>query len=68
MKQLFEYAIILQEKRDKDNEIVEEAEVLADPKTILAKDLNEVNIIAARAIPEEHTTHLDRVSIVVRPF
>jgi hypothetical protein len=68
VKRLFEYAVILQEKTDKDGEVVEDAQVLVEPTSILAEDLQAVNIIAARAIPEEQVKSLDRILISVRPF
>lgn len=68
MKKLFEYAIVLQEKLDKDGDIVEDAEVLVAPTTVLAKDVAEVNIIASRAIPDELIGSLERISLAVRPF
>lgn len=68
MKQLYEYALILQERRNKDNEVVEEAEVLVEPQVILAADEEQATIVAGRAIPDEHMGHLERVTLAVRPF
>jgi len=67
-QQLYEYAIVLKEKRDRDDEVVEEAEVLVKPTTILARGDSQAQMIAARAIPEEHAAHLDRVVVAIRPF
>lgn len=67
MKRLFEYAVILQEKVEK-GKTVEEAEVLVNPTYCLAKDVNEVNILAARAIPDDRTGDLERIVLAVRPF
>lgn len=67
MKRLFEYAVILQEKTEK-GKMVEQAEVLVQPTYCLASDVNEVNILAARAIPEERTGDLERIVLAVRPF
>lgn len=67
-KTLFEYAIILQEKTDKDGNVVEESAILVAPTYVLAKTASDVNIIAARAIPEEQVQNLERITIAVRPF
>lgn len=64
---LFEYAVIYDGKRDKDGEQIEKAELLIFDK-ILCEDEGQAQIVAARAIPEEHLEHLDRVTIAVRPF
>jgi len=68
--QLYEYAIVLNEKRDRDNEIVEEAQVLVKPTTIVARNDSQAQMIAARAIPDEYAEggKLDRVVVAVRPF
>lgn len=68
MKRLFEYAVIKAEKRDKDDEVIEEAVLLVPPTHVLAEDDAQVGITAARAIPEEHTADLGRIQVVVRPF
>lgn len=68
MKQLYEYAVILQEKTDKDGEVTDEARVLVEPTTLLASEISEVNIVASRQIPEDQIGNLERVTIVVRPF
>lgn len=65
---LYEYAVVLDEKRDKDDEIVQRAEVLVPPTTILAEDEKQVGMIAARGIDEDHIKDIERVQIVIRPF
>lgn len=65
---LFEYAVILQPKKDKEGEIVEEAEVVVDPTTALAKDDKQAALIAGRAIPDKFMEMLDRLTVIVRPF
>ena len=67
---LYEYAVILAEKIDRDDEIVEEAEVIVPVTTVLARDDAQAQLLAARAIPEKFTTNgrLDRLTVVVRPF
>lgn len=70
MAQLYEYAVLLNEKRDKDGEEVEPAEIVVEPTTVLARDEGQAQMLAARAIPEEHTRDgkMDRLVVVVRPF
>jgi uncharacterized protein YrzB (UPF0473 family) len=70
MKTLFEYAVIVNEKRDRDGEVVEEAAVVVEPETVLAADQDQAQLIAARAIPDDvmEDGKLDRVTVVVRPF
>jgi hypothetical protein len=70
MMKLFEYAVILDEKRDKDNELVEEAQIVVQPTTALARDDGQAQMLAARAIPDEliNDGKLDRLTVVVRPF
>jgi hypothetical protein len=65
---LFEYAVILQPKEDKDGEEVEPGKLLVEPTTVLARDPDQAGMIAARAIPEDAIDKLDRLSVVVRPF
>jgi hypothetical protein len=68
--QLFEYAVILGEKRDKDGELTEEASIVVEPTTTLARDEGQAQMLAARAIPDElvNDGKLDRLTVVVRPF
>lgn len=70
MATMFEYAVILNEKRDKDGEITEEAEIIVPVKQVLARDKEQAQLLAARSIPEEIATdsRLDRLTVVVRPF
>jgi hypothetical protein len=67
---LYEYAVVLDEKRDKDDEITEEAQVVVPVQTILARDDAQAQLLAARSIPDEHVKNgrLDRLTVVVRPF
>lgn len=68
MLRLFEYAVICQPKLDKDGDTVEPGKVIVPVQTELAKDEGQVNLLAARQIPEEYADKLDRVQVVVRPF
>lgn len=65
---LFEYAVWKDEKRDKDDEVVEAAQVLVKPDTILAENEQHVGMIAARSLTDEHMKDLDRIQVVIRPF
>lgn len=65
---LFEYAVLLHPETDKDGKLIGKTTLVKDPTTLLAKDEQQVGILAAREIPTEHVEHLERVEIVVRPF
>jgi hypothetical protein len=69
MATMYEYAVILNEKRDKEGEVTEEAEIVVPVKTVLARDEEQAQLIAARSIPDEFMIgKLDRLMVVVRPF
>jgi len=68
MHKLYEYAVVCAEKRDRDDEVVEAAEIIEGPTTILARDEKQAQVLAARAIPDTHLDKIDRLSVVVRPF
>jgi len=70
MARLYEYAVLLDEKRDKDGDIVEQAEVIVPVKTVLARDDAQAQMLAARAIPDQYVDNgkFDRLVVVVRPF
>ncbi len=70
MATMYEYAVICNEKRDKDGEIVEEAEVIVPVTSIVARDEGQAQMLAARAIPEDYVSNgkFDRLMVVVRPF
>lgn len=65
---LYEYAVIKDEKRDKDGELVDEAELVVEPTPVLARDEEQAQLLAARAIPDAVIDQLDRLTVVVRPF
>jgi len=67
---LYEYAVILDEKRNKDDDITDDSRIVVEPTTVLAKDDAQAQLLAARSIPEEFLTNgkLDRLMVVVRPF
>jgi hypothetical protein len=65
---LFEYAVILEEKRNDKDKIVGAEKLIVPITSIMAKDQGQAQILAARAIPEEHLKDLDRITVAVRPF
>jgi hypothetical protein len=65
---LFEYCVIKDEKRDKEDHVVDEAKVLVEITAILAKSDKEVAMRAAKAIPDEEMENIDRIQVLVRPF
>ncbi len=67
---LYEYAVVLDEKRDKDDDITEEASVVVPVTAVLARDDAQAQLLAARSIPEQYLKNgkLDRLTVVVRPF
>lgn len=65
---LFEYAVLLHPEVDKDGKEVGKTQVLTSMTEALAKDEQQVGMLAARQVPSEHIEHLERVEIVVRPF
>lgn len=68
---LFEFAILyhpMQTKEDADKGVRPNSEIVVDVTRVLAKDVNEVTLLAARKIPENLLDKLDRVEVAVRPF
>ena len=65
---IFEYAVILHPEKDEKGKDIGTAEVIVELTSTLAKDDNQVAMLAARAIPEEHEDKLDRIEIAIRPF
>lgn len=68
MLKLYEYAVILQPKEDKDGEITDPGKLIVDPVMVLAEDDNQAQLLAGRAIPEEYMDRVERLTLVVRPF
>lgn len=70
MATMFEYAVILNEKRDKDGEITDEAKIIVPVTQTLARDEDQAQMLAARAIPDAlvEDGKVDRLVVVVRPF
>ena len=44
------------------------AEIIVHPEAIVARDEYEAKLIAARMVPAEHASNLDRIEVLVRPF
>jgi len=67
---LYEFAVVRDEKEDRDGEVVQEAKIVVGPQAILARDDGQAQILAGRAIPEEEIAagNLDRLTVVIRPF
>jgi hypothetical protein len=65
---LYEYAVFKDEKRDKDDVVVDPAKVLVEVTPVLAKSDKEVAMRAAKAIPDEEMENIDRIQVLVRPF
>ena len=66
--QLFEYAVWKDEKRDKDDEVVEQATVLTKPTVILAESESHVGMLAARSLKDADMKDIERINVVIRPF
>jgi hypothetical protein len=64
---LFEYAVVKQPLK-KDGEIIDDGEIVVEVSTVLAKDETQVQLLAARQIPDAEIEDLDRLEVVVRPF
>lgn len=65
---LYEYAVIKDEKKDKEGNKTEDAELVVPVTTVLANSDEQAQMIASRAIPDDHMDDLDRLIVVVRPF
>lgn len=65
---LYEYAVILQPKLDKDGETIEDGSVIVPPTSVLAEDQAKATLLAGRAIPDKEISKLDRITVAVRPF
>ena len=68
MLKLYEYAVILQPKQDKDGEFTDPGKLIVAPTAVLAEDESQAQLLAGRAIPEENMFDLERLTLVVRPF
>lgn len=65
--QLFQYAV-LKHPTEEEAKNGGKTTMIVEPKTVLAKDIQQATLLAARGIPEEHVEDLDRIEVAVRPF
>lgn len=67
---LYQYAVILRPKSpEKGNgENPEKAKIIVPLKEVLAASDQAAMLIAAREIPEDYSSRLDEVEVVIRPF
>ena len=68
---LFEYVILhhpRRVKKDEDDGVQKPSVLVQDVKRVLAADVKDVQILAAREIPQEYLDKLDTVEIGIRPF
>ncbi len=70
MKQLFQYAVLLDEftTNEKGEKVYKDTRVIIEPKNILAKETKEVLFKVTREIKEEDAKDPDNVRIVVKGF
>lgn len=69
--QIFEFAIIhtpILTKEQIDSGTPPQPKLVVPITSILAKDLPQANLLAARAIPDEFMADLSRITIAVRAF
>ncbi len=64
---LYEFVALYHPKKKKGEE-KQRSKVIVDIQRVVADSEEEVQMLAARAIPEEYTDELDRVELAVRPF
>jgi hypothetical protein len=68
---LFEFAIIYTPRNTKtqiDAGEISKSEILVPITSVLAKDKETANMLAARAIPETHVDKMDQLTIAIRDF
>lgn len=72
---LFEYAILYHPaptKEDKDRGVKQPSKIIQvngqDITRVVAEDVNEVTLRAARMIPEDYLDRLQQIEVAVRPF
>lgn len=68
MLRIYQYAVIKQQKLDKDGDVIEEGELIVPITSVLAKDEGQAQLLASRAIPDDEIGNLDRLVVVVTPF
>lgn len=64
---LFEYAVIYNPYPEETKKGVQ-SKLLVPVRTLLASTKENATIMAAREIPEDYLSKLDRIEVAVRPF
>jgi hypothetical protein len=65
---LFQYAIIWHPTEKQMREESAKSKVIIDLKTILAKDLQGAQMIAAMDVPADYREQIDQIEIAICPF
>jgi hypothetical protein len=65
---IYQFAVILQPKQNKDGEVTEDGQLVVQLQTVLAATDEQAQLLAGRAIPEEYLDKIDRLTVAVRPF
>lgn len=64
---IYQYAVIFHPTDDEKEKGVKD-EIIVPLTECLAADNNTAIILAGRAIPEKHLSHLEQLEVAVRPF
>lgn len=64
---IYEYAVLFHPKTKKDD-VPKRSAIIVDVTRVVAEKTQEVEMLAARAVPAECLDKLDQVEIAVRPF
>jgi len=70
-KTIFEYAILYTPPERVDaqgNEVPQSTVLVQDVTRLMARDATEATLLAAREIPNEYLSQMDRIEVAVRPF
>lgn len=65
---IFEFAAVYLPKEREGEKQSDQAKIIVQPTTVLAKDEKQAAMLAARALPEDYVGKLESVEIAVRPF
>ena len=68
MERLFQYAVILHPTAEEKKKGVRSKLVISPTALFLARNEDEVAMIAARSIPAEFVDAADRLEVAIRPF
>ena len=68
MSEIYEYAVIYQEKPADKNAIKPKGKLIVEITQVLVDSEAEAQMIAARAIPDDYVDKLEDITVVVRPF